>query len=227
MEESVNTKTWIIFAAVCVAVLAGLVATQRGNQINVSNVDESKVIAASEQNGNIGDHVYETKTGKATLIEYGDFQCPACKMAYPNVKALADEYKDKLVFIFRNLPLTSMHPNARAGAAAAEAAGLQDKYWEMNSKLYEEQDSWGNAAADKRLSFFEGYAKQVGIKDIEKFKTDMQSKAVSDKINFDMALAKKIGANSTPHILLNGKKLESDTWQDKDKFKKEIENALK
>jgi protein-disulfide isomerase len=227
MEESVNTKTWIIFATVCIAILVGLVAVQRGNQIDVGAIDASKVVAASEQNGNIGDHVYGTTSGKATLIEYGDFQCPACKSAYPNVKELAEEYKDKMVFIFRNLPLTSIHPNARAGAAAAEAAGLQGKYWEMNGKLYEQQDTWGNAPADKRLSYFTGYASQVGVKDADKFKADLESTAVSDKINFDMALAKKVGATATPYITLNGKKIESEVWGDREKFKTEIENALK
>lgn len=227
MEESVNSKTWIIFGVVCVAILAGLVAVSRGNQIDVSAVEDSKVIAASEQNGNIADHALAATTGKATLIEYGDFQCPACKAAFPNVKSLSEEYKDKMVFIFRNLPLTAMHPNARAGAAAAEAAGLQGKYWEMNNILYEQQDTWSNAPSDKRLSYFVGYASQIGLKDAERFKSDMESKAVSDKINFDMALAKKIGANSTPHITLNGKKIESAIWSDKEKFKQEIENALK
>lgn len=227
MEESVNAKTWIIFGVVCVAILAGLVATQRGNQIDVSAIDDSKIIAASEQNGNVADHVYGTTEGKAVLIEYGDFQCPACKAAYPNVKELADEYKDEMVFIFRNLPLTSIHPNARAGAAAAEAAGLQGKYWEMNSKLYEQQDTWSTAPADKRLSYLTGYAAQIGVKDAEKFKADLESKSVSDKINFDMAIAKKVGAAATPYITLNGKKIESDIWSDKAKFKTEVENALK
>lgn len=220
-------NTWIIFAAICIVVLGGLVVVSRGNQIDVSKIDESKIIAASEANGTIADHVLATKTGKATLIEYGDFQCPACKSAYPNVKALTEEYKDKMVFIFRNLPLTSLHPNARAGAAAAEAAGLQGKYWEMHDILYEQQDTWSTAATDKRLSYFTGYAQQLGIKDTDKFKADLDSKNVSDKINFDMALAKKIGAQATPTILLNGKKIESDIWSDKDKFKAEIEAALK
>lgn len=220
-------NTWIIFAAICIVVLGGLIVVGRGNQIDVSKVDETKIIAASEQNGNIGDHVLATTTGKATLIEYGDFQCPACKSAFPNVKTLTEEYKDKMVFIFRNLPLTSLHPNARAGAAAAEAAGLQGKYWEMHDLLYEQQDTWSNAATDKRLSYFTGYAQQLGIKDLDKFKADLENKNVSDKINFDMALAKKIGAQATPTILLNGKKIESDIWSDKDKFKAEIESALK
>lgn len=222
-----NRNAWIIFAALCVAVLGGLIVVSRGNQINVSNIDQTKLIAASAQNGNIADHVLGTKTGKAILIEYGDFQCPACKSAYPNVKELTDANKDKLVFVFRNLPLTSLHPNARAGAAAAEAAGLQGKYWEMHDMLYEQQDTWSTATTDQRTSYLVGYAKTIGVKDLDKFKTDLESKAVSDKINFDLALANKIGASATPTILLNDKKIESDIWSDKGKFKTAIEDALK
>lgn len=221
-----SRNAWIIFAALCVAVLGGLIIVSRGNQINVSGVDETKIIAASAQNGNIADHVLGTTTGKATLIEYGDFQCPACKSAYPNVKDLTTTYKDQLVFIFRNLPLTSLHPNARAGAAAAEAAGLQGKYWEMHDMLYEQQDTWSTAATDQRTSYLVGYAKNIGVKDLDKFKSDLDSKTVSDKINFDLALAKKIGASATPTILLNGKQIESDTWADKTKFEAAIKDAL-
>lgn len=222
-----NKKAWIIFVVVCVAVLGGLVFLSRGSQVDVSKVDQSKIIAASSQNGNIADHVYGTTSGKTTLIEYGDFQCPACGSAYPNIKSLTEEFKDQLTFIFRNLPLTSIHPNARAGAAAAEAAGLQGKYWEMHDMLYEQQNSWSNASTDQRASFFKGYAQQAGVKDMDKFNTDMDSKPVNDKINFDLALAKKVGASSTPAIYLDGKKIESDVWSDKAKFKTAIEDALK
>lgn len=222
-----SKKAWIIFAAVCVVVLGLLVYLQRGSQIDVSGVNEAKIIAASEQSGNIADHVFGNTSGKTMLIEYGDFQCPACGSAFPNLDELTNEYKDKLTFVFRNLPLTSIHPNARAAASAAEAAGLQGKYWEMHDQLYEKQNDWQGASTERRLSFFEGYAQQVGVKDMNEFKADMESKQVSDKINFDMALAKKVGASATPTILLDGKKIESDVWSNKDKFKAAIEEALK
>lgn len=222
-----SKKAWIIFAAICVVVLGGLVFLSRGNQVDVSKVEDLKIVAASEQNGNIADHTFGTTAGKAVLIEYGDFQCPACGSAFPILKSLTEEFKEDLTFIFRNNPLTSLHPNARAASAAAEAAGLQGKYWEMHDILYQQQDTWGNAAIDKRLSYFEGYAKQIGVKDMDKFKTDMSSERVGDKINFDLALGKKVGVSGTPTILLDGKKIESDTWSNKDKFKAAIEEALK
>lgn len=222
-----SKKAWIIFVVVCAVVLGGLVFLSRGNQVNVSSVDASKIVSANEQNGNIADHVFGSTNGKAILIEYGDFACPACASAYPNVHDLTEEYKDKLTFIFRNLPLTSMHPNARAAAAAAESAGLQGKYWQMHDILYQRQTSWANVSSEERLGIFEGYAKEVGVKDMATFKTDMQADTVASKINFDMALAKKVGATATPTIFLDGKRIESDVWSEKDKFKSAIEEALK
>jgi protein-disulfide isomerase len=222
----VSTKAWIIFVTVCVFILGGLVFVARKDQVNVSSVDQSKVLAASAASGNIADHVFGDKSGKTILIEYGDFQCPACGSAYPNIKDLTEHYKDKLTFIFRNNPLTTIHPNARAGAAAAEAAGLQGKYWEMHNVLYENQDAWSSASVDKRGTYFVDYAKQVGVKDLDKFKKDMDGKVVNDKINYDLALGKKVPVDGTPLILLNGKKVESDVWSDKVKFDSAIQNAF-
>lgn len=222
-----SKKTWIIFVAICVVVLGGLILLSRRDQVNVGSIDQSKILAASSASGNIADHVFGSTAQKTTLIEYGDFQCPACGSAYPILKEVTETYKDKLTFIFRNNPLTTIHPNARAGAAAAEAAGLQGKYWQMHDILYVNQNDWSGAATDKRLSFFDGYAKSIGIANIDKFKTDMESKSVSDKINFDLALGKKIPVTGTPTLLLGGKQINSETWSDKDKMKAAIEDALK
>ena len=221
-----NRNTWIIFGVVCIAILGGLVALSRQSSVDVSSIDETKFIAANDANGNIADHTIGNKESKTLLIEYGDFQCPACQSAYPNIKELVEEFQDDILFIFRNNPITQIHPNARAGSAAAEAAGLQDKYWEMHDMLYEKQSDWSQASSSERLSIFEGYAKEIDVKDIDKFKSDMESSAVNNKINFDLALGKKVPVTGTPTILLNGEKIESDVWGSKDKFKSAIENAL-
>lgn len=222
-----SKKTWIIFIVVCVVVLGGLVAYSRKNQINVDAINQNSIVAASIDNGNIGDHVFGSKDGKTILIEYGDFQCPGCGAAYPTLKNVTEKNKDTLTFIFRNNPLTTIHPNARAAAAAAEAAGLQGKYWEMHDLLYEKQNDWSGASTDQRLSFFNKYASQVGVKDLKKFATDMESKAVTSKIDFDLSLGKKVQVDATPTIILNGKKIESDIWSNKEKFQAAIDNALK
>src|SRR5271169_4754050 len=89
------------------------------------------------------DHISGTENFEITLLEYGDFECSSCGEAYPIVSSVRQAYKDKLRFVFRNFPLSSIHPNARSAAAAAEAAGIQGKYWEMYDLLFENQENLG------------------------------------------------------------------------------------
>jgi protein-disulfide isomerase len=202
----VSKKTWIIFAAVCIVLLGGLVVLSRKDAVNVSTVDQTKLQAADTANGNIADHVTDLPKSKVTLVEYGDFQCPYCGQAYPQVKKLTTDYASKITFVFRNYPLSSLHPNAKAAAAAAEAAGLQGKYWEMHDKLYETQNEWSSLSTDDRTNKFVEYAKAVGVKDSAKFITDMSADNVNKKINFDLALGNKAGVTGTPTFVLNGTK---------------------
>jgi protein-disulfide isomerase len=203
-----NKVTWIIFGAVIVLVFGGLVVYSHASNpgIDVGSVDTNSTIAASKQNGQIADHTFGKIESKVVFVEYGDFQCPSCGSAHPQVQAATEAYKDKVLFIFRNFPLTTIHPNARAAAAAAEAAGLQGKYWEMNNTLYGSQADWENLTGDQRTNIFTGYAGQLGL-DEAKFKTDLASSAVNSKISFDQAIGKKINVNATPTFYLNGKKL--------------------
>ena len=221
-----SRNTWIIFIVICIAILGGLIFLSRQDRADVGEVNTNAIVAASEANGNIGDHVYGSTEGNVLLIEYGDFQCPACKSAFPILQEIKEEYKDKLTFIFRNNPITQIHPNARAAAAAAEAAGLQGKYWEMHDALYEQQDDWSNASVDERLSFFVAMAKEVGIDDIDQFKRDIESDAASSKINFDLSLGRKDNVSGTPTIFLNQEQLESDVWANKEALKAKVEEAL-
>lgn len=227
-----NKKTWIIFAVICVAVLGGLVIFSRKDSVNVSDVDQAKQQTASVANGNIADHVFGKSDSKVTLIEYGDFQCPFCGDAHPQVKSVTEAYKDKIAFIFRNYPLPSMHPNAKAAAAAVEAAGLQGKYWEMNNKIYETQNDWNNLSTDKRTDIFVSFAKAVGVKDGEKFKTDMSGQDVNKKINFDLALGNKAKVTGTPSFYLNGTKVTDEVSSsiingDGSKLREALDNLLK
>ncbi|HET8883869.1 MAG TPA: thioredoxin domain-containing protein [Candidatus Saccharimonadales bacterium] len=221
-----SKTVWIIFAAVCVLLLGTLVALSNGKKVDVSNVNTGEVQTATEQSGNIADHVFGNADSKVILVEYGDFQCPGCGGAHPTVKALSEKYEDEIAFVFRNFPLTSIHPNALAAAAAAEAAGLQGMYWEMHNKLFENQDAWSNISATDRTEFFANYAKELGL-DVETFKTDLASEAVSKKISFDMALGKKAGATGTPAFYLNGEVIEQPVWSDPAKFEAAITDALK
>jgi protein-disulfide isomerase len=196
---------WLIFAAVVVLLLGGLVVWQRlaNPKADVSNVNGNSIIAANEQNGSIADHILGSRDSKVTLVEYGDFQCPGCLAAHPNVKSLTGEYGDRITFIFRNFPLRSIHPNALAAASAAEAAGLQGKYWEMHDLLFDDQAAWKSLSASDRTPQFVRFAQQLGL-DTAKFEKDIASAQVAQKISFDEQLGRNQKVDSTPTFILNG-----------------------
>lgn len=207
-----NKIGWIIFSVVVVLVLGGLVAWTRiaNPPIDLSGVDNNTVVSASEQNGNIADHTKGSDSNKILLIEYGDYQCPSCESAHPHVNTLMEEYGDDVTLVFRNFPLTAIHPNARAAAAVAEAAGLQGKFWEMHDKLYETQGDWSNLDATQRTSVFGSYARALNL-DMDKFNADIAEKPTNQKINFDLALGKQSGVSATPTFFLNGEQLDDAT----------------
>lgn len=197
-------RGWIVFSILCIAILAGLVYMSRGSDVDVADVNSESVQKASDKNGNIGDHVYGTKTSKVIVVEYGDFQCPGCGQVSPVLKQVYEKYQDKVTFIFRNFPLYSIHPNALAAASAAEAAGLQGKFWEMHDRLYENQDAWKDLTSNDRTNYFKALANGMGI-DAEKLVTDMDSDAVKAKIEYDRAIGVKQKVEGTPAIFVNGK----------------------
>lgn len=206
-----NKVGWIIFSAVVVAVLAGLVIWTRMTNppIDVSSIENNSIVAASSQNGNIADHTKGSDAKEVLFIEYGDFQCPSCGGAHPQVSSLMEEYGDRVTFVFRNFPLTSIHPNARAAAAVAEAAGLQGKYWEMHDMLYQKQNEWSGLDASQRGTVFNGYATSLSL-NMDEFTTALASKEVNQKISFDLAFGKKATVSATPSFFLNGTKLDEE-----------------
>jgi protein-disulfide isomerase len=187
------------------AVLAALVIIFGGifvvSQKSGNGSSGSKSSSGSSQATN---HVMGDNAKNVTLLEYGDYQCPICGAYYQPVKqALTPEILKDIHFQFRNLPLTSIHQNAFAGARAAEAAGLQGKYFEMHDMLYENQSAWSEG--NSPISFFEKYAKSLGL-NVVQFKADYTSDKVNDAINADTAeFAKTKQAQATPTFFLNGK----------------------
>lgn len=217
-----DRNRWIIFAAIVILAVSALLLFSKSDNIDVSNVDANKAVTE----GQYKDHIYGNTSGKVTLIEYGDFQCPACASAYPNVKAVKEKYKEQLTFVFRNFPLTSIHPNALAAATVAEAASMQGKFWEMHDMLYENQTAWQNADSNNRGGIFEGYARELGL-NIDQYKADLTKPEISQKIKFDQALGRKAGANSTPTFVLNGRTLSNDKWNSAEAFDKTVSGELK
>jgi protein-disulfide isomerase len=158
---------------------------------------------------------------KVTLIEYSDFQCPACAAYHPLVKQLLSELGDKIYFVYRFFPLTRIHKNAMIASQAAYAAKLQGKFWEMHDTLFETQTSWAesNNAADT----FVAYAKKLNL-DVNKFQKDMNSSETQSVIADSQNQASSIGVNSTPSFFVNGQQISNP--RSYDDFKKIIQNAL-
>ena len=156
------------------------------------------------------------------LLEYGDFQCPACGQYYPLVKQVKEKYGDDITFQFRNFPLVQIHQNAMVASRAAEAAGLQGKFWEMHDILYERQQSWESSS--NAPAIMEDYAAELGL-NVDKFKTDFASSAVNDTIQADMQAGQQAGVNSTPSFYINGTKVDP-LPQDLAGFSKLIDDAI-
>ncbi len=147
-----------------------------------------------------------TPSASVTLVEFSDFQCPACGAYYPVVTQVVKDFKDNLTFVYRNFPLTDLHPNAMLAAQAAEAAGLQGKYWEMHDLLFSKQSDWSASASVRDI--FAGYATTLGM-NADQFKKDIDSDTVKKKIAQDISDGNTLGITGTPTFYLDGVKLDN------------------
>ncbi len=160
----------------------------------------------------------ENKNGQVTLIEYSDFQCPACAAYYPVVKQLEKDFPN-LTIVYRHFPLPQ-HSNAKIASQAAEAAGAQGKFWEMHDLLFDNQTAWSEE--QNATNIFEAYAKKLGL-DLEKFKTDSNSQATKTNIQADIQSGDK-EISGTPTFFLNNQKIQNP--QGYDEFRSTIEKAI-
>ncbi|HZS42803.1 MAG TPA: thioredoxin domain-containing protein [Candidatus Paceibacterota bacterium] len=158
----------------------------------------------------VNSHMTGSSSAKVTMVEFGDYQCPACGAAYPTIKNVTDFYQNNpnFNFIFRNFPLPQ-HQYAKISAEAAEAAGAQGKYWQMHDLLYENQSAWDPSVTQDPLAVFVTYAEQLGL-DVNKFKTDVQNNAHVDRINADLADVQKLGLDHTPTVYINGEEVDKN-----------------
>ncbi len=143
-----------------------------------------------------GDHAEGPTGAPLTLVEYGDYQCPYCGAAYPVVKRLQKTLGKKLRFVFRNFPLTQVHPYALIAAEAAEAAALQGKFWEMHDLLFEEQNLL-------KPEIIPSWAKRIGLNS-DKFENDIKQGVVEKRIKEDRKSGIRSGVNGTPTFFING-----------------------
>jgi protein-disulfide isomerase len=141
------------------------------------------------------DHVIGPETAPVTLVEYGDYECPYCGAAYVSVKQLLDVLGDDIRFVFRNFPLSQIHPHAFQAANAAEAAGAQGEFWGMHDLLFENQRHLDPAS-------LLAYARTLGL-DLQRFGADLTQQTYAPRIREDFLSGVRSGVNGTPTFFVN------------------------
>ncbi|MFN2482005.1 MAG: DsbA family protein, partial [Pyrinomonadaceae bacterium] len=141
------------------------------------------------------------------LEEFSDFQCPTCGLMHGVLKQLVAKYPTQVGVAFRNFPLREIHRHAAEAALAAEAAGMQGKFWEMHDLIYEKQNEWKDAADARAL--FRGYAQSLGL-DVNRFAADMEGSVVAMRIVADERRGAALGIHGTPTFFINGRELTFD-----------------
>jgi protein-disulfide isomerase len=193
---------FVIVAVVALATIGSGAMLYRAKRSHVSAIPEDKTLSA--KSGAESAHIRGNPAAPVTLEEYGDFQCPPCGMFSAFLGQLEKEYNSRLRVVFRNFPL-AMHEHAREAALAAEAAGLQGRFWEMHDVLYREQETWSKAPNAREL--FESYAGTIGL-DLDKFKKDMDGEQARTRVEADHQRGESLGINITPTLFINNQPLD-------------------
>lgn len=142
------------------------------------------------------DHIQGSADAPVTLVEYGDFECPYCRQAYPIVKEIRERLGPRLRFVFRNFPLTKVHLHAEHAAEAAEAAAAQDAFWQMHDRLFERQF----ALEDHNLI---EYAQELGL-DADRVAGALAARTYKARVRDDFMSGVRSGVNGTPTFFING-----------------------
>jgi protein-disulfide isomerase len=151
-----------------------------------------------------------TEAAKVTFVEFADFQCPACKAHEPMIDQVVTEYGDQVKIVYKHFPLSG-HQNAMPAARAAEAAGVQGKFWEMHDLIFARQDAWSAQGAGEITDTFISYAQELEL-DIAKFQTDFDSDETEDRIKTMQNEGINLGVMATPTFFVNGKRVESGDY---------------
>ncbi|PYK62143.1 MAG: disulfide bond formation protein DsbA [Verrucomicrobia bacterium] len=193
------------YAPIIIVAIVGLAAVAAG--VVLYRVYKPQVLAVSQEQAKKGEiesvHVRGAADAPVTLEEFGDFQCPPCGALSEPLNQLEGDYGTKMRFVFRQFPLAN-HANAKPAAYAAEAAGLQGRFWEMHDLLYREQANWSKTTDPAELLL--SYARIVGL-NTAKFQKDINSEEVKERVAADQKRAVELGVHLTPTIFVNGKSI--------------------
>lgn len=141
-------------------------------------------------------------TATVTVEEFADFQCPSCAQVHGMMKNIQSNYGNRIKFIYRHFPLSQLHKNAYDASLAAEAAGQQNRFWDMQNQLFTNQQAWSTSAEVRPI--FVDYAQKMGL-DVQKFQSDMLAMSTKLRVDADIKRGNALNLNSTPSVFINGK----------------------
>jgi protein-disulfide isomerase len=168
-------------------------------------------------------HTLGPPNAPAQIEEFGDFQCPPCGIFHPVLEQMHKEFGDRLRITFREFPLTPPHQHAVSAASAAEAAGLQGRFWEMHDLIYEHQNDWKDKFDVRPI--FEGYANDLGL-DVERYKRDIRSEQIAQRIFLDGKRGHSLGVKGTPTVFLNGREVPFESLIAAEKLRVVIQSQI-
>lgn len=214
-----NQLTLLIWTVVAVVALIAVF-------IGIDSASKQKS-PTTAQNGTLdavteSDHVKGGNfSSPVTLVEYSDFQCPACAVYYPITKKLLEANGAKVQFVYRYFPLEGIHPNALGAAKTAEAAGKQNKFWEMHDLLFERQKKWSSEKNVRDVMV--RYAGELGL-NVDQFIADYENVETKTRIDIDVQSGKRVELEGTPTFFINGTKIDNPVSYDE--FQKLIDNVV-
>ena len=209
-----RTLFWVVFLLVLALIIWGLAVAMNKPPVTGPQLGTPSPVSES-------DHSRGPASALVTIIEYSDFQCPACAAYYPLVERMYQEASTTVRFVYRHFPLfPTPHKNSLVAAQASEAASNQGKFWEMYDMLFQNQTVW--AESNSATAVFESYAEKLGL-DMAKYKIDFDSAEVKARVQRDRDEGEALGINSTPTFFINGKAIVNP--QGYEAFKAIIEGA--
>lgn len=206
-KKNSGTPAIIIVLVLVVAVIIAAIyynssRTRTGPQANATpSATRTPVSMANAPLGAQPPNFLGAPNAAVTVEEFADFQCPSCGSIHPVMKQIQGIFGQRIKFIFRHFPLP-IHDKAYDASAAAEAAGLQGKFWDMYNLLFTNQQQWSNDPNYRQV--FRGYAEKIGL-DVDRFETDMAGLQTRNRVQADIDRGKALSINSTPSIFINGK----------------------
>jgi len=203
---------YLVVAVATIAITTALVGCNKKTVQNEATQEGPFIIKEN-------DHIKGNANAPITILEYSDFQCPACVQAYPILKELRKDFPNEVKVVFRYFPL-SYHLQAIPAARAAEAASKQGKFFEMHDMLFEKQEEWDGAANAKEI--FAKYAEELGL-DINKYNADYNAESTLERVKINLVEDERLDIKGTPTLYLNGKKIRLQVYPE---FKKTIEAAI-